>query len=145
MIKETEKLKYDYDDQQYYITPQAIINELPVSDDELKENFGDTDNDQMKEIRTLCRRLYNYMFAHNYPENHNYIKWRIYKNNFNERYFLKEAMKSFVYGALESGMDLNEYHSTTDQPLPNECLNNLKNANLMGLPMYKGKVPEGDY
>ncbi len=145
MIKETEKMKYDYEDQQYYITKLTVINELPISDDELTESFGDSDSHKEKEIRTLCRRIYNYMFAQNYPENHNYLKWRIFANNFNERYFLKEAMKSFVYSALESGMDLNEYHNTTDKALPTECVNNLRNANLIGVPLFKGKVPEGDY
>ena len=54
-------------------------------------------------------------------------------------------MKSFVYSALESGMDVNEYHNTPDKSLPNECINNLRNANLIGVPLFKGKVPEGDY
>jgi hypothetical protein len=145
MIKETDRLKYDYDDSQYYITPQTIVNELSVSDAEMKKSFGDTDKKQSIEIRRLCQRVYDYMFSYNLPENNKYLTWRIYSNQRRERYFLKQAMKSFVFAAIESGMDLNEYISTPDHALPKEVINNLKNAQLINIGLFHGDVPDGDY
>ena len=144
MIKTNHKMKYDYEDSQYYLTPNCITEELPISDNDLSDAFGRDNESVEKEIRYLCRRVYNFMFSHNYPENHQWLKYKIYKNAREERYFLKEAMKSFIFGAYESDMDRNDYVDKTDS-YPKDVYYNLKNARLVGLNVYKGEIPKGDY
>lgn len=144
MIKEDHKMKYDYEDSQYYLTPACIIEELPISDNELSDAFGRDNESVKKEIRYLCRRVYNYMFAFNHAENYDWLQYKIYKNARQERYFLKEAMKSFIFGAYESDMDRNDYINKADS-YPAEVYQNLKSAKLVGLKMYKGERPKGDY
>ena len=144
MIIQDKTMKYDKAKQQYYLTPTAIVQELPVSDQDLKETFGD-DNDLVeREIKYLCQRVYNFMFANNHPENVEWIKYKIYANQNNERYFLKEAMKAFVMGAFESDKDRNAYVNDK-KSYPDEVLWNLQTSKLVGMGKYRGKIPEGDY
>ena len=144
MIKEDNTLKYNKDIGQYYLLPKAITDELPINDGDLKRAFGNTNDSVEKELKYLSQRVYNYMFSYNHPENHKWLKYKIYKNAKEERYFLKEAMKSFVFGAYESDMDRNSYVSD-EKAYPKEVYMNLKNARLVGLSIYRGKIPDGDY
>lgn len=144
MIKEDNTLGYDKSLSQYYLKIGGVINELPISHGDLQRAFGGTDELIQKELKYLSQRVYNYMFSRNYAENHQWLKYKIYKDARNERYFIKEAIKAFVFGAYESDKDRNTYVNE-ENAYPNEVYTNLKNARLVGLGIYNGKIPDGDY
>lgn len=122
-------MEYNEERQEYHLTIDDVINNLPITHQELKQKFGDSDGKIQAELNYLCTRVYEYMFELNDRTAIPFLKYKIDKNLEGEQQFLKQAFLRFVHGAYLSDMDLNEF-ADQEKVFPEGVYRNLKNARL---------------
>lgn len=141
MIIENTFMKYDYDRHEYYITKEAIVNELPYEESEIDDMLPKVE----QHLKRFSRRMYQFLYFKNTAANRQHIHFRIYNNLNGERQALQDAILEYVMGAIESGMDLNQYQDEQMNDVPHTAVDYLRNASLLNRPRYIGTLTYGDY
>lgn len=139
-ILENKYMEYDYDRHEYYITMDAITNEVPYSDDEIKRRVKNIE----RYLKRYSRRIYQHIYYSNKNSARQFLHYKIYRNEDFERQSIQDAIIEYVMGALEDGMDLNLYLDQTKNDLPNTVEIYLRNSRLLRVGSIVGDMDDLD-
>jgi len=125
-----EELKYDAVKKEYYITPEAVLNNRAVTEEDLFNSLKDPD----KMLKDFSHQIYRYMFRYYKGEDkgkhQEEIRYLLEKNA-DKREALKEAVIEYTMGALISELDLNRYLAEQGAHMPETVHEELNIAGLL--------------
>ncbi|MDA3807961.1 MAG: hypothetical protein PF440_08640 [Thiomicrorhabdus sp.] len=117
----------DTETNEYYIETKDILDNTMYSEHHLGQIFGD---DLKKAMLIMSKDIWTVIYsAHQgaYMSDHiTYMLTKVDNNQQREQYQLKRAIIEHVKGAIESGMDLNEYLDQPKQKYPRTVMNELR-------------------
>jgi len=135
-----EELKYDVSKKEYYITPEAILNNRAVTEQDLFNALKDPD----KMLKDFSHQIYRYMFRYYKGEDkgkhQEEIRYLLEKNADKLEAF-KEAVIEYTMGALVSELDLNRYLAEQGAHMPETVHEELSNASLLRRRTRHNKEP----
>lgn len=123
MIYQNKDMLYDFVNNEYYMTINAMIERTDYSDYEIKAVI--TEKTCKFISQAVYRLIYDCFDGLDKTVHIKFMQRMIYDNLFNEREWLLRAFIELGKGAIESGMDLNPYTKTGDIVIPQtvyECL-----------------------
>jgi len=130
MLVNSEYIKYDMTEQEYYINKDCILNYTGYSDDDL--GLKGIDKQVLKDI---SHSVYRLIYAQRRKEgkftHKKYMRKKIYDNEQEEVSVLRRAMIEATKGAIESGMDLNAYIDDPKDTFTHTVYEELRQADLL--------------
>ena len=120
IITDNKHIQYDLKTHQYCFTPEAVLNFLPYSDDELArrvKNYKDW-------ISFWGRNMYDFILSTNMPKMKKYIEYKIFLNIENEVQAIIDASVKYVFEVMENEVDISGI-------MPESVKRILSNANLL--------------
>lgn len=125
-----DELKYDGNKMEYYITPEAILNNRVVSDKELRDSLKDPDKALKDFSHQVYRYIYRYYKGEDKGKHQEEIRYLL-DTYPDKRKALKEAMIEYTMGALISELDLNRYLAEQGASMPTTVHEELSIASLL--------------
>lgn len=125
-----EELKFDSKINEYYITPEAVLNNRAVSEDDLFNSLKDPAVMLKDFSRTIYRYIYKYYQGEDRARHKEEIRY-ILETDAEAREGLKQAIIEYTMGALVSELDLNKYLAEVGPHLAPSAHDELWNANLL--------------
>lgn len=117
---------------EYYIDVGDVLDNTMYTEQELGLVFG---NNLKKAMRIMSQDVWSLIYSEYrgpYMSDHvNYMQAKVDNNQQREQYQLKRAIIEHVKGAVESGMDLNEYIDQPKNKYPRTVINELRIAMLL--------------
>ena len=141
MITEDNYMGYDYTRHEYFIKKEALVNLLPYEESEIDDMLPKVE----KHLKRYSQRIYQLIYSKNTGVNRHHLHFRIFKNLHGERQAIQDAILEYVMGAVESGMDLNQYQDKQMNDVPHTAVGYLRNALLFNRPRYIETLTYGDY
>ena len=130
MLVNSNYIKFDMDEQEYYINTNCVLNYTAYSSDDLGAK-GIT----KQVLRDISHSVYTLIYAQRRKEgkyiHKKYMRKKIYDNEQEEVTQLRRAMIEAVKGAVESGMDLNAYIDEPKDTFPSTMYDELRQADLL--------------
>ena len=130
MLVNSKYMKYDLEEEEYYITIDGVINYTNYSSDDL--GARGINAQVLKEIsHSIYRLIYSARRKQGKFTHKKYMRRKIYDNTQEEVKQLRHAMIEATKGALESGMDFNAYIDNPKDNLPYTVIDELRQADLI--------------
>ena len=105
-------MKFNDELKQFYITPDDVQKDVPVTPTDLSATFGDG-NAIQQHLKYLSERVYDFLFSHisdfDTEQAQNCIRYSIYLNQSGERLHLRRAISHFAYAAMQNDEDVAEF------------------------------------
>jgi hypothetical protein len=117
---------------EYYIDVNDVLDNTMYTEQELGLVLG---NNLKKAMRIFSQDIWSLIYSAYrgpYMSDHvSYMQTKVDNNQQREQYQLKRAIIEHVKGAMESGMDLNEYLDQPKNKYPRTVINELRIAMLL--------------